>query len=166
MAPVRVQSLQLGKEVKLDDEETMSRNVFGDSLAIDFAGDGVVLLPLVSGALSADIIDLHALFGSVRLDEFAPVVVFSEFKSTVSVNLSLLLSKRAALHKVDIFVDALVRVVVLVMALASLLLSLWMRPVIKGPVLADSVKHAGVMAILWIPRMEHHLSGGTCEDKS
>jgi len=99
------------------------------------------------------------------LDKLATEVVIAEFKSTVSVNCSLCFSKGAALHLLGL-VDAFVRVVVLVVALVSLLLSLWIRSIVESPELADPVEHTAVVAVYGVPSVEHHLRGGTCKNKS
>ena len=69
---------------KLDSEYTVSRNVFSDRVSIDFSGDGIVLTPFISRALTAKLIDLHALFWSVSLDELATKVVRPEFKPAIA----------------------------------------------------------------------------------
>lgn len=58
--------------------------MLSDGMSVDFSSDGVVLTPFVSRAFSAKLIDLHALFGSVSLDELATEVVFSKFKPAVA----------------------------------------------------------------------------------
>ena len=74
-------------------------------------------------------------------------------------NCSLCFSKGAALHLLGL-VDAFVRVVVLVVALVSLLLSLWIRSIVESPELADPVEHTAVVAVYGVPSVEHHLTKG------
>ena len=74
-------------------------------------------------------------------------------------NSSLFFGKGAALHHLGL-VDALVRVVVLVVALVSLLLRLWIRPIVESPELTDSVEDTAIVAVYGVASVEHHLTKG------